>query len=144
MKSKKTQLALLLGGTLFGFGLAYSGAAVPEVVLSFLRLEDLGLAFVIGGALVVVALSYHLIPRLLDKSLWGGSFSLPPRLSISKWNLLGASVFGVGWGLTGLCPGTSFAAIGMGNWPVLAGIAGMFLGALFYGWLRNRGLRGIE
>ena len=133
-----------MGGTLFGFGLAYSGAAIPEVVLSFLRLEDLGLAFVIGGALLVTMLTFQFLPRIISTPLLGGSFTRPAKLPISKWNIIGASVFGVGWGLTGLCPGTSFAAIGMGNWPVLAGVGGMFLGALLYGLLRNRGVSGIE
>lgn len=137
-------LIILVGGTVFGFGLAYSGAAVPEVVLSFLRLEDLGLAFVIGGALLVTLITFRFLPKILTTPLLGGSFTRPARLSISKWNIIGASIFGVGWGLTGLCPGTSFAAIGMGNWPVVAGVIGMFVGALFYGLLRNRGLAGIE
>tara|TARA_B100000745_G_scaffold292321_1_gene233060 strand:+ start:6231 stop:6662 length:432 start_codon:yes stop_codon:yes gene_type:complete len=137
-------IIIILGGAAFGLGLAYSGAAVPEVVLSFLRLEDLGLAFVIGGALLVTLLTFQLLPKVLHTPFFGGTFTRPAKLPVSKWNILGASIFGVGWGLTGLCPGTSFAAIGMGNWPVLAGIVGMFLGALFYGLLRNRGLAGIE
>ena len=135
---------IIFGGALFGFGLAYSGAAVPEVVLSFLRLEDFGLALVIGGALIVTMIAFQFLPRLIPTPLLGGTFKKAAKLPISKWNIMGASVFGVGWGLTGLCPGTSFAAIGMGNWPVLAGIVGMFVGAYLYGILRNRGLAGIE
>lgn len=135
---------IIFGGSLFGFGLAYSGAAMPEVVLSFLRLEDLGLAFVIGGALLVTWLAFQLLPQLVSTPLLGGTFTKAARLPISKWNIIGASVFGVGWGLTGLCPGTSFAAIGMGNWPVLAGIVGIFIGAYVYGTFRNKGLSGIE
>jgi len=46
--------------------------------------------------------------------------------------------------LTGLCPGTSLTALGMGNWPVLFGVIGIFTGTLIYGYLRNRGLDGIE
>ena len=137
-------LIIILGGAIFGLGLAYSGAAVPEVVLSFLRLEDFGLAFVIGGALLVTLLAFQFFPKVFVTPLLGGTFTQAAKLPVSKWNILGASIFGVGWGLTGLCPGTSFAAVGMGNWPVLAGIVGMFLGALLYGLLRNRGLSGIE
>lgn len=137
-------ISIILGGSLFGFGLAYSGAAVPEVVLSFLRLEDLGLLLVIGGALLVTLLAFQLLPRLMHKPLLGGSFTRAARLPISKWNLTGATIFGIGWGLTGLCPGTSFAALGMGNWPVMAGILGMFIGAYLYGLLRDKGLSGIE
>ena len=120
-------IIIIFGGTIFGFGLAYSGAAIPEVVLSFLRLEDFGLTLVIGAALMVTFFACQLVPRFINTPLLGGSFSTAARLPISKWNIIGASIFGVGWGLTGLCPGTSFAAVGMGNWPVLVGIAGMFL-----------------
>ena len=135
---------IILGGAVFGLGLAYSGAAVPEVVLSFLRLEDFGLALVIGGALLVTLFTFQFLPQIIKAPLLGGSFTRPAKLPISKWNIIGASIFGVGWGLTGLCPGTSFAAIGMGNWNVIVGIIGMFAGALFYGMLRNKGLSGIE
>jgi len=137
-------IIIIFGGAIFGLGLAYSGAAVPEVVLSFLRLEDFGLALVIGGALLVTLLTFQFLPKVINTPLLGGSFTRPAKLPISKWNIMGASIFGVGWGLTGLCPGTSFAAVGMGNWPVLAGIIGMFIGALLYGMLRNKGLKGIE
>lgn len=137
-------IIIILGGTVFGLGLAHSGAAIPEVVLSFLQLEDFGLALVIGGALLVTMLTFQFLPKIISAPLLGESFTRPAKLSISKWNITGASIFGVGWGLTGLCPGTSFAAIGMGNWPVIVGIIGMFLGALIYGMLRNRGLSGIE
>lgn len=143
MNTKK-HIAIILGGTLFGFGLAYSGAAVPEIVLSFLRLEDFGLVLVIGGALLVTLITFQLIPKLLSKPLLNGTFTTSSRLSVSKWNVIGAAVFGTGWGVSGLCPGTSFAAIGMGNWPILIGIIGMFIGAYVYGTLRNKGLTGIE
>ena len=143
MNTKK-HIAIILGGTLFGFGLAYSGAAVPEIVLSFLRLEDFGLVLVIGGALLVTLITFQLIPKLLAKPLLNGTFATSSRLPVSKWNVIGAAVFGTGWGVSGLCPGTSFAAIGMGNWPILIGIIGMFIGAYVYGTLRNKGLTGIE
>lgn len=142
--SIQEHIAIILGGALFGLGLAYSGAAIPEIVLSFLWLEDFGLALVIGSAFIVTLVTYQFIPKILQKPLLNGYFSTAPRLPISKWNIFGAAIFGIGWGLTGLCPGTSFAALGMGNWPVLIGILGMFLGAFIYGTLRNRGLKGIE
>ena len=63
MNTKK-HIAIILGGTLFGFGLAYSGAAVPEIVLSFLRLEDFGLVLVIGGTLLVTLITFQLIPNM--------------------------------------------------------------------------------
>lgn len=130
-------ISVLFGGTLFGFGLAYSGAAVPEVVLSFLTLEDLGLMFVIGGGLLVTALAYNLVPKIMNQSLFGHPFSVKDHSVVIRRTIVGASIFGIGWGLSGLCPGTSFAAVGMGNLPVLYGIVGMFTGALMYGLYRS-------
>ncbi len=131
-------IAMVIGGGLFGFGLAYSGAAVPEVVLSFLRLEDLGLLFVIGLGLVVTAIIFNLIPKLMKRAVFGSNFSAKDSLPVTKRTVVGAAIFGIGWGLTGLCPGTAFAGVGMGNWPILYGVAGMFLGALVYGLIRSR------
>lgn len=137
-------LSTILGGLFFGFGLAYSGAAVPEVILSFLRLEDLGLLFVMGGGLLLVSLTYYFAPKILEKPILGNTFTSRPKLAVSKWNVIGAALFGVGWGVSGLCPGTSFTAVGMGNWPVLFGVVGMFVGAFIFGYFRTKGLPGID
>lgn len=124
---------MYVGGIVFGFGLALSGMAVPEVVLSFLHLEDFGLLLVMAAALTTTLLTFQLLPRLLRRPLVQGVFAVEERLPISRSALIGAVIFGVGWGISGLCPATSITAIGMGNWPVLIGVAGMFLGALGYG-----------
>ncbi|MBA4264033.1 MAG: YeeE/YedE family protein, partial [Comamonadaceae bacterium] len=96
--------AVLAGGALFGFGLALSTMVRPEVVLSFLRFEDFGLMLVMGGAVLVTLLAYQLLPRVLAKPLLGGHF----HHHVSHWNrdtLQGSALFGVGWGLCGVCPG---------------------------------------
>ena len=129
---------MILGGGVFGFGLAYSGAAVPEVALSFLRLEDLGLLFVIGLGLFVTALTFYLAPKYMDTSIFGHDFSSKDYSVVTRRTIVGATIFGIGWGLTGLCPGTSFAALGMGNYPILYGIAGVLLGTFVYGQIRSR------
>lgn len=133
----KSALATLAAGALFGFGLSYSTMVRPEVVLSFLRFEDWGLMLVMGGAVLVVLLAYKGLPRLLDRPLLGGSFSTHP----SVWNrdtFLGAALFGVGWGLCGVCPGPAIAGLGTGNWDLLWALGGIALGALVQGW-RARG-----
>ena len=134
----KEYIVILLGGTVFGFGLAYSGAAVPEVALSFLRLDDFGLLFVMGGGLFVTALTFTFVPKIMNTSLFGHPFISKDYSVVTRRTIVGAAIFGIGWGLTGLCPGTSFAGVGMGNLPVLYGIAGMFTGALIYGQIRSR------
>jgi uncharacterized membrane protein YedE/YeeE len=135
----KEDIITFLGGALFGFGLAFSGAAVPEIALSFLRLEDFGLALVIGFGLLVTSLTFNLVPKIMKYSVCGGNFMSKDYSVMTRRTIVGATIFGIGWGLTGLCPGTSFTAIGMGNLPVLYGIAGMFIGALAYGMIRSRG-----
>lgn len=125
-------LATLLAGLLFGFGLSISTMIRPEVVLSFLRFQDFGLMLVMGGAVLVVLLVYKLTPRLLARPLLDDHFHTHP----SVWNrdtLVGSALFGVGWGLCGVCPGPAIAGLGAGNWSLLWAVVGIALGALAQG-----------
>ncbi len=125
-------LATLAAGALFGFGLSVSGMIRPEVVLSFLRFRDFGLMLVMGGAVVLVLLTYKLAPRLMKLPLWDDHFHVHP----SVWNrdtAVGAALFGVGWGLCGVCPGPAIAGLGAGNFSLLWALAGIALGALVQG-----------
>jgi hypothetical protein len=130
-------VAMYVGGVIFGLGLAIAGAARPEVTLSFLRLEDLGLALVIGVALLLTLFSFQVVPRLIKKPLFGNHFTPSKNAPVTRRAIVGAVIFGIGWGISGLCPATSFAALGMGNTPVLYGVGGMFFGALVYGMARS-------
>jgi hypothetical protein len=125
-------LATLAAGMLFGFGLSFSTMIQPEVVLGFLRLQDFGLMLVMGGAVMVVLLTYKLAPRLTSKPVFGSHFDSHP----SFWNkdtLMGSALFGVGWGLCGVCPGPAIAALGVGNLDLLWALGGMAAGALVQG-----------
>jgi uncharacterized protein len=129
-------LAVLASGALFGFGLSVSTMIQPEVVLGFLRFNDMGLMLVMGGAVVVTLLVYRFGPRLLRQPLLGGYF----HQHVSVWNrdtLVGAALFGAGWGLCGVCPGPAIAGLGTGNGDLLWALAGIALGALLQG-LRAR------
>ncbi|MDO8720223.1 MAG: YeeE/YedE thiosulfate transporter family protein [Polaromonas sp.] len=131
-KTLARTLATLAAGALFGFGLSYSSMIRPEVVLSFLRFEDFGLMLVMGGAVMVALLAYKLVPRLLARPLLDDHFHKHP----SVWNrdtAVGAALFGVGWGLCGVCPGPAIAGLGAGNWDLLWALAGIALGALVQG-----------
>lgn len=130
---------IYLGGGIFGFGLALSGMAKPEVVLDFLQFEDLGLLFVMGGAALVTALTFAVATRFLDGApLTGDGYTR--RLKEFDRNVVaGGAVFGVGWGISGICPGAAYASIGIGNLPILWAIAGMFLGAYAQGYWRSLG-----
>lgn len=129
-------LATLVAGALFGFGLSLSTMIRPEIVLGFLRFQDWGLMLVMGGAVVVTLLAYKGAPRWLRQPLLGGAF----QTHASAWNrdtAVGAALFGVGWGLCGVCPGPAIAGLGTGNWDLLWALGGIALGALAQG-LRAR------
>ena len=130
----KQNLIILIGGILFGFGLAYSGMTKQEIVLSFLKLQDLGLIFVMGGAAAVTFFAVNVIPKYVKKPRYGVAFK-PRRATLSRNVIIGAAIFGVGWGLSGQCPGSAVASLGTGNLPVLVGLAFMFIGAYLRGLL---------
>ena len=126
-------LCVLAGGALFGLGLAVSTMVQPEVVLSFLRLKDLGLLAVLGCAVLTTLVAYQLAPRLMKRPLLGGAFQKHAATPGAR-TITGAAIFGVGWGLSGVCPGPAVAGLGTGNWPLLLALAGMFAGA----WVQGR------
>ncbi len=129
---------IFVGGLIFGFGLGFSHMARPEVVLNFLQFEDFGLLFVMGGAAVVTGIAFTLVPRLLDRApLTGDTYGR--RLKPFDRNVLvGGAIFGVGWGLSGICPGAAYASLGVGNVTILWAIAGMFVGAYLQGVWRSQ------
>ena len=130
----KRNIVVLIGGILFGFGLSYSGMTKQEIVLSFLQLEDLGLIFVLGGAALIAAFTISVLAKYKKKPVMGGEFK--PRRRILSWKVIvGAVIFGVGWGISGQCPGSAVASLGTGNLPILVGIIAMFIGAYIRGLL---------
>lgn len=124
------------GGLVFGLGLAISGMARPEVVLDFLQFDDFGLVFVMGGAAVVTGITFAVATGSSKRApLTGDRFTR--RLKEFDSNvLIGGSIFGVGWGLSGICPGAAYASVGIGNYPIAWALGGMFLGAYAQGYWR--------
>ncbi|MBD2423975.1 DUF6691 family protein [Cyanobium sp. FACHB-13342] len=121
-----------VGGVLFGFGLAFSGMARPEVVLSFLQLRDLGLLLVMAAALAVLVPVFQLAPRLRARTVLGEPFSTEVK-PFHRGLIPGAVLFGLGWGLSGVCPGAAVASLGLGNGAILIALAGMLPGAWLFG-----------
>jgi hypothetical protein len=129
---------VVLGGLIQGFGLAYSGMARPEVVLDFLQFDDLGLVLVMGGAAVVSGVAFFVATRFLDHApLTGDTYGRRVK-SMDRNVAVGGVVFGVGWGVSGICPGAAYASVGIGNLPILWAIAGMFVGAYAQAYWRSR------
>lgn len=131
----KQLLVALVAGALFGAGLAFSGMADPARVQGFLDLFgqwDPTLAFVMGGAMIPMALAW-IIQRRLDQPFADANFSLPGTSLIDRKLAIGAVLFGAGWGISGLCPGPGLANLALNPLPALA-----FVGALLAGMIAHR------
>lgn len=125
-------LAALLAGALFGFGLAISSMIRPAAVLDFLRFDDFGLLLVLGGAAGVTTIAYKLAPRLLTRPILGGQFGEHPSV-LNARTIGGAAIFGIGWGICGVCPGPAIAGLGAGEFMLVAALVGIFAGAFVHG-----------
>lgn len=119
-----------VAGALFGAGLLVSGMTDPAKVIGFLDVIggwDPSLAFVMGGAVMVNMLAFRLIARRRDP-WFDTKFHLPTRRDIDRPLVLGAALFGIGWGLGGLCPGPGLVAAASGSTAGLAFVAAMLAG----------------
>jgi uncharacterized membrane protein YedE/YeeE len=108
-------------GLIFGLGLLVSGMSNPAKVLNFLDLAsiragswDPSLAFVMMGAVATAFIGYRLSLRR-QRPVFGEAFHLPTRNDLSPRIISGPAIFGVGWGIAGLCPGPAFVALGYGS-----------------------------
>jgi len=129
----------LISGLLFGMGLIISGMANPAKVLGFLDVAgtwDPTLAFVMAGALTTTAIGYRLVTRI-DKPLFDVAFHIPSLNTIDKKLVGGAALFGLGWGLIGLCPGPSIVAIGSGKTEALIFGVAMCIGLVAVGFFNR-------
>jgi uncharacterized protein len=125
----------LVAGALFGAGLAVSGMADPERVRGFLDLFgdwDPTLAFVMGGALLPMVIAWQIHNRI-KAPLAAEFFSVPNGKKIDRELLSGAALFGVGWGIAGLCPGPAIADLAISPVP-----ASIFIGAMLVGMTIHR------
>ena len=108
-------VSLLLIGGLFGLGLAISGMLNPAKIAGFLDLFgvwDPSLAFVMGGGVIANFIGHRVVMRRLSP-VFGVGFRIPNNSRIDGRLLSGAALFGIGWGLGGLCPGPAVASLAM-------------------------------
>lgn len=123
-------IAALLAGLIFGLGLTVSEMVNPAKVLAFLDLFgnwDPSLAFVMGGALVITAIGYRLA-WTRDRPFFEDRFQVPGNRQVDTRLAIGAVLFGIGWGLVGLCPGPAISALTFGGAPVFQFLAAMAVG----------------
>lgn len=130
----------LLTGLLFGFGLLISGMTDPVKVQGFLDIFgawDISLALVMGGGLLVAIVGVQLAKR--QQTSWiGTKIELPSKTTINKKLLIGAMLFGIGWGLVGICPGPGIVLLGTGQWQAYVFIPAMIVGMLIFQWLEPK------
>jgi uncharacterized protein len=136
MKHNLLPLLSALGcGLLFGFGLSLSGMLDPARVRGFLDIFgdwDPSLAFVLGGAVTAAFVGVRLSRRLLTPVL-APRYDLPTQSRVDAELILGSAVFGVGWGMAGLCPGPAVASLLLGVWPTFAFTLAMIAGMGLFG-----------
>jgi uncharacterized membrane protein YedE/YeeE len=126
------QRTILAGvfGLVFGTGIAISGMANPAKVLNFFDIAgtwDPSLAFVMGGALLVTAIGYRFVLKR-DKPFSEARFHLPTNRKLDAPLLAGSAVFGIGWGISGFCPGGAIPALGLGEVSAWAFVGSMLVG----------------
>lgn len=126
--------AALATGLIFGLGLSLSGMLDPTRVRGFLDVTgawDPSLMFVLGGAVAISALGYQL-SRRLARPAFDDQFQIPTNRRIDGRLLGGSALFGIGWGLSGFCPGPAVAALSTGVLPVAVFVLAMLAGMAAY------------
>jgi uncharacterized protein len=126
----KQNFMALLCGIIFGIGLSLSHMINPNKVLNFLDITgnwDPSLIFVMIGALAVAFVSFKWILKR-PAPLLAESFHISRKSSIDKPLILGAAIFGIGWGMSGYCPGPAVAGLGLLSLESVIMVTGIFLG----------------
>jgi uncharacterized protein len=127
-------LAAFAAGLVFGIGLIVSGMTDPGKVIGFLDVAgrwDPSLAFVMGGAILVGYFSFAAAGKR-GRTFLGGAMQLPTGRDIDARLVAGSTVFGIGWGLAGFCPGPALVALGAGIDQAALFVAAMLAGMVIY------------
>ena len=129
-----------LSGLVFGVGLIIAGMANPAKVLAFLDIAgrwDPSLALVMAGAIAVGVIAFALAKKR-QTSLLGAPMQLPGASHIDKRLVVGSVLFGVGWGLAGICPGPALVLVGAGATKGIIFVLAMLAGMILFEWLDRR------
>lgn len=133
-------LVSFAAGGLFGLGLLVSGMTDTTKVQGWLDVFgawDPTLAFVLGGAILPMAVAWQVRRRMMAP-IAGGAFPEGPRTEITRELATGSALFGVGWGLVGLCPGPALAALSFGGWGGAVFLGAMAIGMIAAPWMRRK------
>ena len=121
----------LISGVLFGFGLAISSMINPAKIVGFLDITgnwDPSLAFVMGGAVFVTAVTFRIILNR-PTPMFANKFELPSKVDLDGKLIFGAAIFGIGWAVSGLCPGPAISSIIFLDENLLIFISTLLLGS---------------
>ena len=132
-------LSMFAGGLVFGLGLWISGMSQPAKVLNFLDVTgtwDPSLLLVLGGAVSVTVIAFRFVTRR-PLALFGGALQLPASQDIDTPLVIGAVLFGIGWGIGGYCPGPALTALSTLGRDAIVFVLAMAGGALLHRWWRG-------
>ncbi|TPG94692.1 YeeE/YedE family protein [Pseudomonas caspiana] len=135
-----TKLSALIAGLIFGLGLLLAGMANPAKVLAFLDLAgawDPSLALVMGGAIAVAVIPLNWA-RKKKLSLLGAPMQLPTKRELDPRLIGGSLVFGVGWGVAGICPGPAVVLLLTAHWQIIVFVLAMLAGMYLFSALESR------
>jgi len=133
----KKNISALLCGLIFGAGLSISGMSDPDKVQNFLNILgqwDASLIFVLGGAVVTTTIGYFFVFKR-KAPIFSEQFYVPLSTVIDRKLLFGAALFGLGWGMTGYCPGPAFSGLAFGAKEPWIFVASLFFGYGLYNFL---------
>lgn len=134
------KLTAFFAGLIFGLGLLLAGMANPAKVLAFLDVAgawDPSLALVMGGAIAVAVIPLNWA-RKNTQSLLGARMQLPVKRELDPRLIGGSLVFGVGWGIAGICPGPAVAILLTGHWQIIIFVLAMLAGMYLFSVLESR------
>lgn len=136
----KKNISALIAGVIFGLGLMLSGMTDPKKVIGFLDIAghwDPSLMFVMIGAIAVSYFAFRQAKKRTH-SFIGEQIQLPITQQIDKSLVLGAIIFGIGWGLVGLCPGPALVVLTLGGYEVVLFVLAMLTGMEIHRLLKNK------
>ena len=131
-------IAFLTVGIFFGIVMTKSEAISWFRIQEMFRFQSFHMYGIIGVAVVFGAIVHYLIKSKGLKNILGNSIDFAPKPKTYKASLLGGTLFGLGWAMTGACPGPLYTLVGHGYWLVLIVIASALFGALSYGALKSK------
>lgn len=127
-------LTSLISGAIFGIGLTISGMVNPAKVIGFLDIAgtwDPTLAFVMGGALIPMMITW-VFAKKMSKPIAESQFKMPSTTDLDKPLIVGSALFGIGWGMVGICPGPGLAALSFGGGSISIFVSAMIGGMVIH------------